>query len=271
MSRPAAELIRLLSAPKPSPVKWLVVGAHPDDEVIGAGALIARSPRAWVVRLTDGSPHNPHDARAAGFRTRAAYARARRREIRAALRVAGMDSSRQIELGCADQDAGHRMAELTLRFAKVLERLGPDAIVTHPYEGGHPDHDAAAFVAHAACRLLGDLAPPVIEFTSYYARKGKFTVGRYLPGGDRGRPIRLTRREVALKQRMYDRFPSQKAVLDQFPIGIERFRVAPEYDFTRAPHRGKLNYEYFDWGMDPREWRREAKRALKKLGIRGLV
>ena len=36
----------------------LVIAAHPDDDVIGAGALMARVPRVRVLYVTDGAPRD---------------------------------------------------------------------------------------------------------------------------------------------------------------------------------------------------------------------
>jgi len=48
---------------------------------------------------------------------------------------------------------------------------------------------------------------------------------------------------------------------------MERFRAAPVYDFTQAPHPGKLFYENFDWGMTGERWRDLAAEALNELGM----
>src|SRR5918993_1032115 len=60
------------------------------------------------------------------------------------------------------------------------------AYVTDGYEGGHPDHDAAALAAHLACRLLGGTgAPAMVEFAAYHDRDGSgaMTMLEFLPGG----------------------------------------------------------------------------------------
>ena len=52
-----------------------------------------------------------------------------------------------------DKQAAHQMGKLTNLLAPMLQ--DHDLLMTHPYEGGHPDHDACAFMAHAAARLGG--------------------------------------------------------------------------------------------------------------------
>jgi len=61
-------------------VTTLVVAAHPDDEIIGAGIWLHRNAREslHILHITDGSPHDMQDARAQGFATREAYSSARR-------------------------------------------------------------------------------------------------------------------------------------------------------------------------------------------------
>jgi hypothetical protein len=44
-------------------------------------------------------------------------------------------------------------------------------------------------------------------------------------------------------------------VLQAFTVEVERFRAAPDYDFTQAPHSGALFYENFNWGMTGARWR----------------
>ena len=54
----------------------LIVAAHPDDDVLGAGALLTQASKAAVVYVTDGAPRDGADARAHGFADAAAYATA---------------------------------------------------------------------------------------------------------------------------------------------------------------------------------------------------
>jgi hypothetical protein len=67
---------------------------------------------------------------------------------------------------------------------------------------------------------------------------------------------------------MIDCFATQRATLAQFPVGgVERLRPAPRYDFTQAPHPGRLFYEHHPWGMSGERFRRLAAEASAALGL----
>src|SRR5512142_392921 len=134
----------------PRPV--VVVAAHPDDETIGAASLLLVAPHAAVIHVTDGAPRDPR-LRPAGADDRAAYARRRRDEARAALAIAGLGRADVIGLGAVDQEAAAAIAPLARDLARILAHLQPQLVVTHALEGGHPDHDATALATRAALAL----------------------------------------------------------------------------------------------------------------------
>jgi len=205
------------------------------------------------------------DAHAAGFQSYKDYAEARRLELLNALELAGIEDKQVVSLNVPDQQSSFHLAEIAQRITEIFHDARAGAVLTHPYEGGHPDHDATAFAVHAACALLP--APPEIyEFTSYHARDGKIEMGRFLIDEEPGVWIQLSNEERERKRRMVECFATQQRVLHQFPIDVECFRAAPVYDFTTAPHAGPLFYENLPWGMTGERWRQlaaEAREALK--------
>jgi LmbE family N-acetylglucosaminyl deacetylase len=251
----------------------LIVAAHADDEVIGIGGQLDRLAGVSLVHITDGAPRNLRDARTAGFDRWESYAAARREELLAALSLADIDATRADQLDIPDQETSFRLVELARTMAAKLDARRPEIVLTHAYEGGHPDHDAAAFAVHAACALVkrcGGPAPAIVEMTGYHMGQGAPVKSEFLE--DPGTPattLVLGERERALKRRLVNCFATQSRVLAGFRLDVERFRPAPDYDFTQPPHEGRMFYEHFDWGIDGVGWRALAGNALAALEIAG--
>ncbi len=275
----------------------MIVVAHPDDETIGLGAQLGRFEDALLVHLTDGAPRDGEDARNYGFASVADYAAARRAELAAALRTGGAAQLRRLDLGIPDKEAGHDLAGLALQIADLLRAEGPATVFTHAYEGGHPDHDSAAFAVHTACRLAAS-APIIVEMPFYHRGDGRFVSGEFLPspsppltGSSRRKPgfvsqpaeqrrgesrlwpgllvhsITIAGEALRRKRRIIECFATQRWLLEQFDLSTERFRVAPECDFCEPPHPGELHYETLGWNITGEEWRRAASEALDRLGL----
>lgn len=236
--------------------RLVVVAAHPDDEVIGAGGMLAHFEEVFVIHTTDGSPRDVSDALRSGFKTGAEYAAARRLELSRALGLAGVPERNAICLGFTDQETMRHLPQLCRALGEALARLEPDAVLTHPYEGGHPDHDSTAFAVDRCWRDRERL----FEMTLYHAGDGgSLAAGCFLPNGGAEIVWELPPEDRARKERMLQCFQSQAAVLQQFPVlPEERFRAAPVYDFTCPPHAGTLYYERMPWGITGEEWRRFA-------------
>jgi len=253
----------------------LVVLAHPDDEVLAMGGRLERMKASRLVCVTDGAPVDGGDARAHGFGSLEAYRAARREELRAALRLGGVPEECAGELlvdgrVLSDQTAALHLVELTRAVLAEIERFGPEAVLTHPYEGGHPDHDACAFAVWAAVRLMGDgERPVVVEAPFYFAGPGGMETGEFLPGlGDEAEVVwELSEEEQRQKRERLACFGSQQETLRQFGVERERYRVSRGYDFLRAPQDGRLFYEGFGWGMTGERFRELAGLALIALGL----
>ncbi len=152
----------------------LIVVAHPDDETLAFFSLMRASSDCVILHITDGSPLRLHDAQAAGFTTRDAYAAARCAELKAALAELGGRETRQI--GMVDQESWRDLSVLADSIYEVMQEVRPRAIYTHPYEGGHPDHDSVAFaVAQAVTRSPVE----VFEGAFYNGLGGCFHPGNF--------------------------------------------------------------------------------------------
>jgi LmbE family N-acetylglucosaminyl deacetylase len=239
----------------------MVVVAHPDDETVGAAALLMRLGRLTLVHVTDGAPRDPWFWHQAAVTTREAYARLRATELRRALAIGGV-TTEPIGLGCPDQQAALALPTLTRAVTALVDEHRPAIVLTHPYEGGHPDHDACAFIVAAAVRACRTAAPLVGEMAFYHDEAGALASSVFLPGGDPGHIHRLSVLERARKRAMLDCFGSQRPVLTRVTSDVERLRRAPTYDFTAPPHPPPLHYDRLGWPIDSARFRALATAAL---------
>jgi LmbE family N-acetylglucosaminyl deacetylase len=240
--------------------KALLVFAHPDDEVIAIGGRMGRFANSHFVHVTDGAPRNEQDSRAHGFERLDDYRRSRADEFEAALEYAGIGNASRECLEIPDQEASLHLAELTGRIGDLIEQHRPEVIFTHPYEGGHPDHDACAFaVRHAA----GDTV--IIESPFYNARTRG--TGGFLNGPRQTEVVvyELTPEELARKHGLLACFKTQRETLRGFTAIDERYRVAPEYDFSTPPHEPPVLYDGYPWGMTSTRFCELAREAEQEL------
>jgi LmbE family N-acetylglucosaminyl deacetylase len=269
----AAALIAVLVAregesPGPLP-RTMVVGAHPDDETAFAGFRLPRLAAAHFVCVTDGSPRDGLDAARNGLSPQA-YAEARRRELEEVLGLCGVAPARIQCLGHTDQEAALHLVAIARSLAALFARHASEAVLTHPYEGGHPDHDATAFAVHAAAALLrsqGGQAPEIVEMACYHAGGEGTRAGSFLGDASAEAVVHLTPEEQQRKRALLDRFVTQRHTLPYLPVAVERYRRAPPYDFRQPPHAGPLNYERHAWGMTGERFRALAVQALAELGL----
>ena len=212
----------------------------------------------------------------------AAYAEARAHEADAALALAGVSGDRIVRLGFADQTASEHMPAIARALAVPI--AAADIVLTHAYEGGHCDHDAVAFAAHAACRLatLDDARAPaprhkgglepgllLLEMPFYHAASEGWVRQRFLPVGGAAPEVvlTLTPDEADLKRRMLAAHRTQADTLGSFDVTAERFRPAPAYDFARPPHTGEMLYERHGWNLTGAQWLERVKAARADLRL----
>jgi N-acetylglucosamine malate deacetylase 2 len=236
-----------------------IIVAHPDDEVIAAGGQLHRWRNVSFIHITNGSPAALDDARNAGCTTREEYAELRRAEFHRVLNHFKIPTTRAVALNFNDQETAFHLDELTDRLSTAIKALSPDIIITHAYEGGHPDHDATCFAVHQL-----NFAP-VTEFAGYHNASDWLVAGEFLPAYTDTVARDLTPAEQRQKEMLFNFYKSQRNTLALFKTNLESFRIAPRYDFTEPPHRGKVYYERFPWTMTAARWTELARAQLPEL------
>ncbi|MEO0480514.1 MAG: PIG-L deacetylase family protein [Planctomycetota bacterium] len=172
----------------------LVLAAHPDDEVIGAGSMLAwhraRGHRVVVAHLTDGAKGDP-DNREDDIRE------VRRREGRAALEVLGVEELLHFDL--PDGELPEHQEQCDLAVSSLIDDIQPKTLYSFFYFEAHRDHRAvAASIVRNAQRLPED------------CRCLLFGVNHVVPGG----VLFDTTDFVEQKQQALSCFESQIAYLD---------------------------------------------------------
>lgn len=247
----------------------VVIVAHPDDEVLSIGGRLSCLKNLTLIHATSGASDDPAVARAHGFRTPEHYSAARFRELRVALQLVGARRCNQVRLGFADGTVALHLDELANLLVPHLRVCA--AVITHPYEGGHPDHDACAFAVQAACGILdraGMPCPQRLEFAGYHSRGEKLSYGDFWP--DESRPATaaaLSPRQRLRKFIAMKTFRSQPWFRSTFRVRDEAYRRSPHYDF-RDPHHlppGAWLYDANGWQITGSKWLMQAGAALDRL------
>ncbi|CAN5307360.1 hypothetical protein BH09ACT2_BH09ACT2_16460 [soil metagenome] len=133
----------------------VIVAAHPDDETLGAGGLIAvaddRGIPVTVIVATDGAASHSHapEHHAPDLR------QTRAEELRSALDILS-PAARSLLLGLPDGQAREKREELGALLRTALQAMPPGTLVVAPWRGdGHRDHRVVGEVAVEVARAAG--------------------------------------------------------------------------------------------------------------------
>ena len=194
----------LRQLPTVDPAAWpavVVVAAHPDDEVLGAGGTIAilaaAGARVRLVAVTDGEGSHPRADPALVARTRIA-------ETDAALSLLGASGIEVIRLGYPDTGLARREEELAAALGEQCAGFG---VCLAPWEAdAHADHEAAGRAAWRAGRLAGARVLTYPIWMWHWAAPGDRRVPWH-----RACQVRLPAEVAARKRAAIDAFASQLA------------------------------------------------------------
>jgi LmbE family N-acetylglucosaminyl deacetylase len=192
----------LRQLPEADPRAWssaVVVAAHPDDEVLGAGGILAilaaAGVRVRLIAVTDGEGSHPDADPAVVARTRAA-------ESAVALDRLGASGIEVIRLGFPDTGLAGREEELAAVLCEQLEGFG---MCLAPWEAdAHADHEAAGRAARRAGRLAGARVLTYPIWMWHWAKPGDRRVPWH-----RACQVRLPAEVAARKRAAIDAFASQ--------------------------------------------------------------
>jgi LmbE family N-acetylglucosaminyl deacetylase/SAM-dependent methyltransferase len=146
----ASALASLLKIEAPGPgARLLVVAAHPDDESLGVGGLIAAATAGGAIVdlliATDGEGSHPRST----TQTPQALGQRRRSECTRALAVLS-PTIRPVFLGMSDGDLQHHKSQL---IDEISHRAAGYSHVLSPWSAdGHPDHEACGEAVRIALR-----------------------------------------------------------------------------------------------------------------------
>ena len=184
----------------------LVLAAHPDDEVIGAGGMLAwhaqQGHRVEVVHMTDGAKGDP-DNRENDI------CAVRRREGAEALRRLGLGEPQHWDL--PDGELPENLSVITDRLRELFAAVMPRTLYSFWFGEAHRDHRAVALAAAQA----SDALPADCRCLCY-------GVNHVVPGG----ALFDTSDTYALKYEALKAYASQNAYIDLPGMSEHRDRAA---------------------------------------------
>jgi LmbE family N-acetylglucosaminyl deacetylase len=150
-----------------------------------------------------------------------------------------------------DQELFRNLPAALEDLRQIINETRPDVLLTLAYEGGHPDHDCCSFLASI---MSEEFHLPAWEMPLYHRTPaGELSRQQFPVPGSTEFVYNLSPAEQLKKRTMIDVYRSQQAVLKDFTVAAERFRLLRQYDYSSTPHPGVLNYEAWGWPMSGSE------------------
>lgn len=174
----------------------MAVHAHPDDELIGTGGILARYSQEGVntvlVTCTRGEVGEIHDPDLNEEEARPILGEIRMGELACAVEVIGVKHSEQLGyrdsgmIGTPDNEDPRcfnkaNLAEATGKLVQLIRQYRPDVLITYNENGGygHPDHINAHRITVAAFDAAADPAQYPDAGEPHQAKKLYYTSWNY--------------------------------------------------------------------------------------------
>jgi LmbE family N-acetylglucosaminyl deacetylase len=215
--------------------KTILIVAHQDDDVIGAGCFLQNHASVQVSYCTDGgAPMNVPIWRRLGLSERSQYVELRNKEASAALKLSGAQFG--VEFHLKTDGSLYEALRLTANeIRQTVNSTRPDFVLTHTFEHGHPDHDCCSFLS---AQIGAEFRIPVFEMPIYGRHTNGSELIQQFEKDEELLRITPTAEQIALKKSMLNAHESQRRLgnLNMFRADIpETFRRQPNYAFDQAP------------------------------------
>jgi LmbE family N-acetylglucosaminyl deacetylase/SAM-dependent methyltransferase len=269
-------------------MRFVVLAAHPDDETLGAGGLMAGlaalGADVEVLLCTAGEGSHPDSPTT----SRGELAQARLAEFAAALAVLGLQDRWRF-LGLPDRGLGSQVDAVAVGVRDAAARLPgrPDRLVlVAPYRSdGHADHDALGAVAADIARRDGH---GLLEYPIWYWHwatpedRDWRTWVRFPLDGRSGEAKERAMAEHSTQVMPLSPAPGDETLLSReflahFSRGYEVFAWTPPTNVSGASHSSRDAEEVFDavhhGSADPwnyaSSWYERRKRAITLAALPG--
>ncbi|MFZ4895791.1 PIG-L family deacetylase [Plantibacter sp. Mn2098] len=262
----------------------VVLAAHPDDETLGAGGLIARSHRQGahvvIVIATDGERSHPDSPSTSAEQ----LIPTRRAEVQAAVDLLA-PGAHILFLGLQDGGLREHRGDLERALGAVLDEAAQGTtVLLAPWRGdGHRDHRIAGEVAYSAATERG---VTLLEYPIWLWHWADPAAP--VPDWEAFRALRLSPWERQTKLAALDRYESQTRPLSEAPgdeavlhpgmqqhfdRDVEVYAPTVSWSINTAPiqvQSTSLDVHFFDdfyagrddpWGFETR-WYEQRKRAI---------
>lgn len=239
----AADLMTAIAGRRRIAAKVVVLVAHPDDETLAMSVPLPLLNGLTLVHASDGSSGGDATARLA--------------ELADALDRLGCAPHRRIALEGPDGALIDAAGRLIDRMMPIVAEA--DIVVTHDFEGGHPDHDACALIGQRACKALPMAQRPLrLCFPLYRLGPGGVLTTRFAAEPVAGAlRLRLSAAEADRKRAALSAFASQRHVVGRFPLDVEELAVAKEIDVAQPRPTETVLFARGDPAQE-RSWRERA-------------